>query len=313
MADYSKFTDIQIKKILDSYGVKEILRITPQGHGISNSNYSVQTVSNTKFLLKISNDKSQEQLSNELTILDALSKKDFPLSLIPLKTLAGENIFQFEGSFGVLFPFVDAKVKKISATTISEIALALAKLHSLSFSKDELEPIREYNEVGQNFESISSFSTHPNCPQDFKEAYEKIFTPNRIKRINHSFTSTIIHGDLYFDNCLFSNEFILKKIIDFEQAGIGPRIFDIGISISGSCLRNDKIDSELTKLFINSYQKHLTLSEVENQSIDDFIHVGLFSVALWRINRFYIGNLSPDKKMSYQQLINRSIEYEYRS
>ncbi len=313
MADYSKFTDLQIKEILSNYGIKDVLSITPQSHGISNSNYSVQTGANSKFLLKISNDKSHDQLNRELSILDALSNKNFPLSLTPLKTLAGKNIFQFGNSCGALFPFINATVKKISAGTVSEIALALAKLHCLKFSTQELSSIRDYKDIGQNFDQISLSLAHPKCPQDFKAAYKEIFSPERIKRINRSFPRTIIHGDLYYDNCLFSKDFILKKMIDFEQAGVGRRVLDIGISISGTCLRDDQIDHELVKLYINSYQNQLTLTKQEYQSIDDFIHVGLFSVALWRIQRFLIGDLDPQRKLSYQQLINRSIKYEHSS
>mgnify|MGYP000713131963 CR=1 FL=1 len=313
MADYSKFSDLQIQEILINYGVKDILAITPQDHGISNSNYSVQTLTGSKFLLKISNDKSQKQLSEELNILDALSNKEFSLSLTPLKNLHGKSIFQYEDSFGVIFPFIEATVKNISTKTISEMAMALAKLHTLEFSNSELAQIRHHTQVGHNFKSISAFLDHPQCPQDFKDAFQKIFHTQRITRINQSFIETIIHGDLYYDNCLFSNDHALKKIIDFEQAGVGSRILDIGISISGSCLRDDRIDSQLTSLFINHYQKHLVLTEQEYKSIDDFIHVGLFSIALWRIHRFLIGDLNPNKELSYQQLINRSINYEHSS
>ncbi len=313
MADYSKFNQEYIRQILGLYGVNEVKNIIPQSYGISNSNYCIELNSDSKLLLKVSNDKNLEQMQQELLILQTINSKGFDYSLTPLVTLAGHNHFTYDGNFGVLFPFVNANVKPISKNTIAQIARVLAKFHCLDFSEADQQRVRSHTEVGFNFKMIQEFVENSLCPQDFKEAFKLIFNEERINRLNLEHPQTLIHADLYYDNCLFSDDLILKKMIDFEQAGLGERILDIAISISGSCLENNELSSDLIQLYIKEYESINKLTKNELNHLVDFIHVGLFSIALWRIKRFFTGNLDSNKKLSYQELLTRSVNFEHTS
>lgn len=307
MADYSKFKHSQIEEILNLYEIKDISSIYPQGHGISNSNYHIITIKHD-YLLKISNDKSYEQLSEEIKILNYLNKLDFQYSVSPLKTKDNQYIFNYLDISGVLFPFIDAKVQDISKVSVSEIAKTLAKLHLLPINNE----LRKQNQIGEDFDSIKKFVNSSLCPKDFKDVFLEVFSNDKVSQINNCYDETIVHGDLYYDNCLFRNE-ELKVLIDFEQAGVGNSLLDIGISISGSCLRDNEIDQELVQVFLDSYQKIKKLTPTFLNSINSFIHLGLFSISLWRIHRFYLGSLNPEKKLSYQQLLTMSKNLEHRS
>jgi len=40
------------------------------------------------------------------------------------------------------------------------------------------------------------------------------------------------------------------------------------------------------------------------------IILGLFSIALWRVKRFTLGDLDPDRADSYMELIQRAINFK---
>ena len=84
-----------------------------------------------------------------------------------------------------------------------------------------------------------------------------------------------------------------------------------GIAISGSCLNEacDNLDKDLIESFIRGYEESRTLLTIEKEFINTAILVGFFSISLWRIKRFYEGQLDVSKKNNYQELLTRAKNY----
>ena len=124
------------------------------------------------------------------------------------------------------------------------------------------------------------------------------------------FPSGIIHGDLYYDNSLFNNGHLVT-LIDFEQSGRGRFILDLGIALSGSCLNDEKSNLSIDHIrsFLRGYESSRKLLMIETQYLRSAIAVGFFSIALWRIKRFYEGNLDDRKKYNYRQLLERCLSF----
>jgi homoserine kinase type II len=165
--------------------------------------------------------------------------------------------------------------------------------------------------VGYGGIGIYEYTMSASAPKDFVDAFNEIF-PDRLQNIPYDvFPVGIIHGDLYFDNSLF-NDGKLVTLIDFEQAGRGRYILDLGIALSGSCLnqQQDSLDPLLIESFLEGYQSKRQLLAIEKAYLDTAILVGFFSIALWRIKRFYEGNLDESKKFNYRQLIERARNYQ---
>jgi homoserine kinase type II len=97
--------------------------------------------------------------------------------------------------------------------------------------------------------------------------------------------------------------------LDFEQAGIGEYILDLGISISGTCLEKGRIIPPLVDSYLAGYENVRPLKDKEKKFLDEAILLGLMSIALWRIKRFKEGNLNPLMADSYRDLLNRAFHY----
>lgn len=307
MGVYSKVDLSEIREILAHYHLGEVKEFFPTVKGISNSNFKVVLESGQEVLLKISNDKTIEQLQNEQDILKILQKYNFKYSLRPFDTIQGTPIYQHNGFYGVVFPFVNGLPPMVTGKVCREIGRALGELHCLKYQAEDLSNIRSHNLVGYGGVSIYEFTRTPAAPFDFVEAFEKIF-PNKLQDIPYGeFPEGIIHGDLYYDNTLF-NEGELVTLIDFEQSGRGTHILDLGIAISGCCFNTarDNLDPELIDSFLNGYQSVHQLTKLEQEYLNTAILVGFFSIGLWRIKRFYEGNLDASKRTNYRQLLERA-------
>ena len=312
MGHYTNLTLSEVQDILNIYSLGEVKEITPLSYGISNSNFKVLVVKNSQskpFLLKISNDKNKNELNGEQEILRVLEEVGFPLSISPLKALEQNTIFSYKEYIGAIYPFVEGITPKPESETCYQIGKALGKLHSLKKESFSNYKIREHKTIGFELPFISNFIQKEDCPSQFKEYFLDIFPKGIDSLINEPFEEGIMHGDLYYDNTLFKNKNLIT-LLDFEQAGLGPLILDLGISISGTSLSDGEISSSLVEKFIEGYEKERPLNKIEKSSLNSFILLGLFSISLWRIYRFKFGELDSKKTDSYLELLKRASSFK---
>jgi homoserine kinase type II len=311
MGVYSNIELSEINEILSYYDLGVANSFVPTMTGISNSNFKVSMDGGQDVLLKISNDKTIEQLNNEQHVLTALADHKFEFALTPFQTIQGKPIYQHNDYYGVVFPFIDGLPPTIDSDVCFQVGSALAKLHSLDITKEDLEHIRPHDVVGFGSLDIKEYLDSPDAASDFREDFNTVF-PDNLENIPYDvFPVGIIHGDLYFDNSLFKDG-KLVTLIDFEQSGRGRFILDIGIAISGTCLNEDRsnVDEEYLKSFMQGYESIRSLKIIEKEYLDKAILVGFFSIALWRIKRFLEGDLDSSKKYNYRELTQRAKNYK---
>ncbi len=310
MASYTALTREEAESILRLYGYQSVIALEPKSLGISNSNYKVLLKEHPPLLLKVSNDKSPTQLQEEMVILEALREWKFPYSLRPLSTLQGEMTYHWNDYFGVLFPYVAGVVPTVTEQSCFTLGQGLARLHRSSEQCSQPEGLRHYKDIGfdsQKIQDYADLASH--CPDDFRLAFQQLFPQGRAAFADLSFPCGIIHGDLYYDNALFNQQGELQVLLDFEQAGWGEFIFDIGTAISGTCLQGNQLVQHLIQAYLQGYESERQLTKLEKKFLDPAILLGLFSIALWRIKRFKEGDLDKSRSESYQELIQRALDY----
>lgn len=308
MASYTQIDLENATEILKLYGLKNIVHLTPLSLGISNSNYKVELPDQT-ILLKISNDKNIEQLREEQFILFTINKFGYPYSLKPFAMNNGEWVYAHGPFFGVVYPFVEGIPPGPSDYTCQEVGKALATLHCLELNQAEFNKIRRHEKVGFGPKEILNYCLQPQCPEDFKQAIREFFPDYLNSFLAENFSESVIHGDLYYDNTLFDHN-KLTTVLDFEQAGIGESILDLGISISGTCLEKGRVITPLVVSYLKGYESVRPLRKSEKQFLDDAIILGFLSISLWRIKRFYEGDLNPLMRESYKDLITKAKIYQ---
>lgn len=307
MASYTQIDPKEAEEILQLYGRSNVLKLTPLSLGISNSNYRVD-LENESVLLKISNDKNQLQLSEEQAILLYLNQCGYPYSLRPFALKNGDLVYNYGPYFGVLYPFVQGIPPGPSDYTCKEVGAALAQLHDLPHEESLLSKLRPHESVGFGAQEILNYSKSPSCPKDYSEAFSYFFPDQLEEFLATPFEKGIIHGDLYYDNTLFNNN-SLSTVLDFEQAGRGEYLLDLGISLSGTCLEKGRVITPLVNSYLEGYEAIRPLKPHELKFLDHAIILGLMSISLWRIKRFKERNLNPLMEDSYRDLIVRAMNY----
>jgi homoserine kinase type II len=307
MASYTQISLQDAEEILKLYGRSNVLKCTPLSLGISNSNYRVDLLDEV-VLLKISNDKNQEQLADEQAILVYLKEQNYPYSLKPHPLKVGSFIYNYGRYFGVLYPFVQGIPPGPSDYTCHEVGKAIAELHSIKHDQQKLKNLRQHEAVGFGAKEILDYTESKSCPEDFKMIFNQLFADKLKGFLHANLERGVIHGDLYYDNTLFDHNKI-STVLDFEQAGLGEYLLDLGISISGTCLEKGRIITPLVNSYLVGYESVRPLSSNELKFLDQAIILGLLSISLWRIKRFKERNLNPLMENSYQDLLVRAQNY----
>jgi homoserine kinase type II len=309
MANYTEISRDVALDILELYNIKGVRDLIPLSFGISNTNYRVNLDSGDAVILKISNDKGRLELAEEQKILQYLKQNGFPYSLSAYLTNEGQSVYEYDEYCGVVFPFVNGEVPTIEPESLAAIGAALAELHLTSDYNKNFQNLRPHTSVGFDLKTISEYTKTEKCPTDFKAAFDEIFPAAILEQaVNSELPYGVIHGDLYYDNTLFRDG-QLQAMLDFEQSGVGEYLFDIGVSISGSCLEGDDISLPLVEHFMDGYSNVRRLTAKEDEFLYYAILAGLFSISRWRIKRFVENELDPSKRDNYKQLIHRALRF----
>ncbi len=309
MASYTEINMNDAQEILRLYGITGLTQLTPLAFGISNSNYKVILNTNDALILKISNDKNANELAGEQQVLQYLKQNGFPYSVSPYLTNEGSSVYEWESYTGVIFPFVAGEVPELNQENLFTIGAALARLHLTSEHAGNFSHLRPHTDVGFDLALIAPYCEKKECPKDFKLAFQTIFPEGVLKQtIQSNLPTGVIHGDMYYDNTLFRDG-QLQAILDFEQSGTGEYLFDLGISISGSCLKNGDIDLDYTQAFVEGYESARELSKDEKTLLYYAILAGLFSISRWRIKRFIENKLDESKTENYKELLHRALRF----
>ncbi len=112
----------------------------------------------------------------------------------------------------------------------------------------------------------------------------------------------MIHGDLFFDNMLFDGE-ELVAFIDFELACHYYKVFDIGMTIIGTCANEQhELAVEKAKALIAAYESIRPLEALEKASLQNFTELAAIRVANWRFWRYRYFQPNPDKATKHLEM-----------
>ena len=96
--------------------------------------------------------------------------------------------------------------------------------------------------------------------------------------------------------------------MDFEDSTYYYRVFDLGMTIIGTCADGDTINLEKVKHFLNGYQAQAPLTSDEINALKAFTIYAGASMTYWRHQNFNYAK--PDPKM-YNHYLGLKVLVDY--
>jgi len=292
MADYTKLTIKTIKDLIAEYDLGEFESMTPLDGGQANSSMKISTRTGT-FTLSVCDEKNTNDIHCLTRVLTYLEARGFPCTR--LVTTRNGSPFIHHGTKPVYIKeFLPGEVcRDLSYGMLIQVGSAMAKLHTLA------PPPKLPDQFPYGLESFDALFgigiSHPYVDW-LKKKKEFLITA-----IDQTMARGFIHGDIFWDNLLFSNN-TLVAILDFEEACTYFKLYDLGMAAVGCCAQNKKFSMNRVKQILKGYEQVCPLTDPEKKQLKIFMEYASVAASFWRFRQYNLRYPSPDKKDNYLEL-----------
>ena len=287
MEQSTELNEIEIREILAKFDIHNISSFELLSGGSENTNYLVK-LENRKYVLCIFEQKTEKNAKELAHLLKHLEINNLNTSKL-IYTSDSESVIIWNNKPIIIKTFIEGEIRKdFPPHLLKLIGKELAKLHQINVP--EYLP-KQLNYGKEQFSNVRKYSAN----SEFD-----IWLKNIIKYISPylklNLPKSIIHADVFWDNVIIGKDDNTATIIDFEEAVNYYRLFDIGMTIIGTCGEEKIINMEKIKHLLDGYQSEVQLLEDEINSLKAFTIYAGASMAFWRHQNF--NYVKPNTKMS---------------
>ena len=292
MANYTILQNKDIQEIISFYGLTINSFRAIEG-GAGNSSYLLQS-NQGDYILTVFDGKEWADVIILGKLLNYLDENEFITTKL-LTRLDGAFVTKFQNTPVMIKPNMRGEVyKKLTKKMVRRSGQELARLHKI--------PPPDYLPLSYSYSwKIFSKVIGMGIDLDYeswianKQRYIK-------KHLLKNLPRGLIHGDLFYDNVLFTgNE--LQAIIDFEEACNYFLGFDIGMGIVGQCLDGKTISLERAKEFVSGYQRVRKLGKTGREKLQLFVEYAAIATSYWRFWNYHIHIPTPDKQKEHRKMM----------
>lgn len=212
------------------------------------------------YVLKMSNSaKSYEEMIRDLYIFDGGREQGFTNIPKLLKGKDSSMVISYEDRFGFIMEYIDGGNPDDTKEDWEKIAQLTAQLHKVKHCK--------YNTnltVDAEKKWIQEQSQKLSFGQEYKHLFDDLAD-------FLAFPQTFIHTDIGLHNCAKNKEGEIF-FLDWDGAGMGARILDIGFPLISQFVSSDcAIHEENIKTFYKTYfeKTNIRVSKKEKEAIFD--------------------------------------------
>ena len=296
MATYTKLNPKIIQSIADEYELK-IIESFPLEGGSGNSSFVLRD-DQFSYVLTVCDDKNIKEISKMGSLLLFLESHNVPCSRLVLTSnndrMSTLNIFNKIKPVMIKRHIDGHVIKELDENMLFQVGIEVARLNNIP-SPDYLPTSHPYG--------LKCFPTVKGLNIDIE--YESWLSKEMVYLKRHIFEGLpkgLIHGDLFYDNILFTssnrNSKAFRAFIDFEEACNYYLVFELGMGILGCCINRNNIDLNKARAFVRGYQQERPLVDKEKESLQLFVQYAAVALSYWRFNKYNIKE--PNERMASQ-------------
>ena len=284
MAQYTTLTKEEIDKIAATFSIETIDSFHVLSGGSENTNYALFTKKGN-YVLTICEQKTEQKALELALLLEHLEQHNFNSSKV-LRNNKNKLIDFYKGKPYMMKVFLEGSVHESLPVHLMELmGVELGKLHKIEapdFVTHQTNFGKEQFSFVKNYAPNSDFEKWLNEKHEELKPYFLLDLPR-----------VLIHSDLFANNTVISEDETTLTIMDFEEAVYYYRIFDVGMTIIGSCRKDNTIDKEKVSAFLKGYTKEIKLTKLEVDSLKAFTIYAGTAMTYWRHLNFNYTEPTP--------------------
>lgn len=281
MATFTTFSESALERYLVMFNMGELAACEPIQAGIENSNYYVTLKRGDlvlEFVLTITENLSFDEVGFFNDLLTLLAKAGLPVPM-PERTLDGMYSTIFCGKPTWLFPRLPGHHPEVATEAqCKAIGVALAKMHEAG-ARARYHRANPYDAqwLGETFSNLRN-----RLGKEDQALFERILCEYEELADSDDLPKGIIHGDLFRDNVLFTDD-RLTGIIDFYHACDDFLVQDLAICINDWCTTSTgELDSSRFDAMVEGYESIRPLTSTEQSALPKFRRAAAMRFVLTR-------------------------------
>lgn len=291
MAQYTNLTMHEVEALLANFSINNISSFKVLSGGSENTNYLINA-ENDKYVLTICEQKSLKTARELAHLLEHLEKHHFETSKI-IRNTTNEAVSLWKGKPIMIKKFIDGKIlKDLPHHLIELIGRDLGKLHKIEIP----EYLPKQISIGkEQFVKVEKYAAN---------SLFDIWLKAKLEYISPYFSSNLpkafIHGDVFWDNVIISEDESTVTIMDFEESANYYRVYDLGMMIIGICGEGNTVNLEKARCILKGYHQEIQLLDIEINALQAFTVYAGAAMTFWRHLNF--NYTKPDSKLSNHYL-----------
>ena len=295
---YTEVSFQDASDIIIAAGLPDLIHLEKLSGGWTNSNYKLSLNDNTNRVLKIWDGQTFDEVNYLLSISTYLSSNGVPTpSPIPFSN--GEFMVVKNDLAWTLLPFIEGAWLEPNHSSLYSLGRIQASLHLV------IPPVNlkdKYSMGASLFDKLFSIADKRNEWTDFLHMLKSESTI--LKQNIGELPRGIIHGDLFPDNILGTNDTV-NSILDFEEVCYDILAFDLVMTFVGCGWENGEPVVERWEALLEGYQSVRMLSHEEMDSLSDLHRLATLSIAAWRYWQFVINLPNTEHTDRYLEMTDR--------
>ena len=295
---YTEVSFQDASDIIIAAGLPDLIHLEKLSGGWTNSNYKLSLNDNTNRVLKIWDGQTFDEVNYLLSISTYLSSNGVPTpSPIPFSN--GEFMVVKNDLAWTLLPFIEGAWLEPNHSSLYSLGRIQASLHLV------IPPVNlkdKYSMGNSLFDKLFSIADKRNEWSDFLHMLKSESTI--LKQNIGELPRGIIHGDLFPDNILGTNDTV-NSILDFEEVCYDILAFDLVMTFVGCGWENGEPVVERWEALLEGYQSVRMLSHEEMDSLSDLHRLATLSIAAWRYWQFVINLPNTEHTDRYLEMTDR--------
>lgn len=291
MAQYTNLTMHEVEALLANFSINNISSFKVLSGGSENTNYLINA-ENDKYVLTICEQKSLKTARELAHLLEHLEKHHFETSKI-IRNTTNEAVSLWKGKPIMIKKFIDGKIlQDLPHHLIELIGRDLGKLHKIEIPEYLPKQLSIGKEQFVKVEKYAANSLFDNWLKAKLEYISPYFSSNLPK--------AFIHGDVFWDNVIISEDENTVTIMDFEESANYYRVYDLGMMIIGICGEGNTVNLEKARCILKGYHQEIQLLDIEINALQAFTVYAGAAMTFWRHLNF--NYTRPDSKLSNHYL-----------
>jgi len=294
MTIHTRLERDEIERLAAQYPVGELQDFEDLTGGQANSSFKLIT-STGACVLSICDEKTTGEAAHLARVLRHLEENGVATTRV-VDSKDGHTVVKYHRKPVILKHYLEGSPSRdLTAEMVRLVGRELARLHQVQ-SPPGLAPRFAYGL--EAFDHVILSGSDSNF-QDWLRKKKKYLT----QAIRPDLPRCLIHGDVFYDNILFSGKEMVA-IIDFEEACHYYRAFDLGMCAAGSCTTGGFLDFDKTRALVDGYLDIGNLTDQEKKSLQAFVIYGATATSFWRFRQYNILKPGHENSTAYR-LMNR--------